>query len=510
MSQQPAGVLLRAEAITKEYPGATALDRVDFDVHRGEVNVLIGENGAGKSTLVKIIAGVEQPTSGRLLLDGAEIRLRSTRDADALSIGMIHQELNLCPNLTVAENVFLAREMARGGVIDSREQVRQTAALLERLDQPIDPNATAGGLRLGEQQIVEIVKAIARDVRILIMDEPTSALSTSEVESLFRVIRELKSQGVSIVYISHKLEELLRIGDRITVLRDGLLVDSAPAGGVDLPWIVEKMVGGKLESVFHHAERETAGQLLQVEDLTLPRPGGGYALDRVSFSLRRGEILGIYGLMGAGRTELFESLGGLRSDCTGTVRLEDMPLDGLSPAERISRGLVLVPEDRQTSGVVQSLSVRDNMILASLGSYTTGPYLDSRKVDPKVAELAGDLSIKIANPRQPVTSLSGGNQQKVVIAKCLLTSPKVLLLDEPTRGIDVGAKGEICDIMNRLAGEGLGVVFASSELEEALGMADRILVLSKGRIAAEYQRAEATEAAIAAAASANLEGGDID
>ena len=391
-------------------------------------------------------------------------------------------------------------------MVNSRQQESRARELLDRLDQPIDPAAPVGILRLGEQQIVEIAKAIDRNVRLLIMDEPTSALSASEVEALFRVVAELKVQGVSIVYISHKLEELLRIGDQITVLRDGLLVDSAPASHVDLPWIVEKMVGGKLESVFHREAQATGEVLLEARELTLPRPSGGNALEAVSFSVRGGEILGIYGLMGAGRTELFESLSGLRPECAGEMRLDGHSLEALSPAERIGRGLVLVPEDRQVSGVVQSLTVRDNMILASLGAYTRGPYLDSSKVEPKVAELVRELSIKIATPSQPITSLSGGNQQKVVIAKCLLTAPRVLLLDEPTRGIDVGAKGEICDIMNRLAGRGLGVIFASSELEEVLGMADRILVLSKGRITAEFDREHATNAALAAAASANLEG----
>lgn len=499
-------VILHADAITKRYPGTTALDAVSFDVHRGKVNVLIGENGAGKSTLVKIIAGVEQPTSGHLLLEGAELQLHSTRDADRHSIGMIHQELNLCGNLTVAENIFLAREQHHRGIIDSAAQETAARELLERLEQPIDPRATTGELRLGEQQIVEIAKALARDVRILIMDEPTSALSTAEVDALFRVIEELKTQGVSIIYISHKLEELLRIGDYITVLRDGCLVDTAPAAEVDLPWIVEKMVGDKLDSIFHNNPHETGDDLLRVDNLTLPREGEGNAFDAVSFTLRRGEILGIYGLMGAGRTELLETLAGLHSDATGSVELENTRLDKLSTAQRIARGLILVPEDRQSAGIVQSLTVRDNMILASLDACTTGPYLDAAKVDPKVAALVSDLSIKIATPSQPVTSLSGGNQQKVVIAKCLLTAPRVLLLDEPTRGIDVGAKGEICDIMNRLAADGLGIIFASSELEEVLGMADRILVFSKGRITAEFSRAEATDTALAAAASTDQPG----
>lgn len=504
MTRNAETIILRAEGITKVFPGTVALDKVDFNVYRGKVNALIGENGAGKSTLAKIVAGVEQPTEGRLLLEDKEVRFQSTRAADAHGVGIIYQELNLFPNLSVTENIFMAREITRHGVtIDQKEQERQARALLNRLEQPISPRAKVGDLRLGEQQIVEIAKALARDVKILIMDEPTSALSSSEVKALFRLIRELKSQGVSIIYISHRLEELIEISDHVTVLRDGRLIAEAPAETIDVGWIVEKMVGGKLESVFASRPHDAGGELLRVESLDLPRRGGGCALRSVSFSVRSGEILGIYGLMGAGRTELFESLIGDRPEATGAITLGGRRLEALGVSERIRQGLVLVPEDRQTSGLVQTLSVSDNMTLASLSSYTNGPYLSARKMKPKVAELIRELSIKVSSPAQPITSLSGGNQQKVVVAKCLLTSPKVLLLDEPTRGIDVGAKAEMCEIMNRLAAEGLAIVFASSELEEVLAMADRVLVMSKGRITGEFTRAEATGKALVAASSAS-------
>lgn len=496
-------VVLRAESITKVFPGTVALDRVDFRVRRGKVNVLIGENGAGKSTLVKILAGADQPTDGRLLLEDELVTFPTTRDADAHGIGMIYQELNLCPNLSVAENIFLARELTRGGILDRAEQERRTRDLLARLDQQIDPRTPVGDLRLGEQQVVEIARALARDARILIMDEPTSALSSSEVHALFRLIAELKTQGVSLIYISHRLEELLDIGDHLTVLRDGKCVAEAPAEKVDLPWIVENMVGGKLESLFHGNEHETGDELLQVDSLSLPP-----AFERISFSVRAGEILGIYGLMGAGRTELFETLLGLRRPSSGDVLLDGKPLSTQPPAERIRRGLVLVPEDRQAAGLVQALSVTDNMTLASLPRYRTGPYLSAAKILPKIAELIHELSIKVASPSQPITSLSGGNQQKVVVAKCLLTEPRVLLLDEPTRGIDVGAKAEMCDIINRLAAEGLAIVFASSELEEVLAMADRILVLSKGQVTGEFPRGVADDQALVAAASKALKGGE--
>ncbi len=496
------GVVLRAEGVTKRYPGTTALDRVDYSLRRAKVNVLVGENGAGKSTLMKILAGVERPTEGKLLLDGSEVRFESPADAAAASIGMVYQELNLCPNLTVAENIFLARERTRGGWVDRRWQERLAVKLLAALDQPIPPDALVGGLRLGEQQIVEIAKALARDVRILILDEPTSALSAAEVESLFRVIGDLRERGVTIVYISHRLEELLRIGDYVSVLRDGRLVAEAPAAEIDLNWIVEKMVGGRLEKIFHRDAGEAGAELLRVEGVRLAGPSGVKLLDGVSLNVRAGEIVGIYGLMGAGRTELLECVAGVRRATGGSIQLEGREMRGETVEQRIARGVVLVPEDRQAAGLVQTLSVLDNVLLASLGRWRRGPLLDYGRARESVRAQARDLSIRAASLEQPVTSLSGGNQQKVVVAKCLLTGPRVLLLDEPARGVDVGAKGEICGIMNRLAARGMGILFASSELEEALGMADRIVVLAKGRVTAEFARRDATHAALAAAASA--------
>ncbi|MCP5113545.1 MAG: sugar ABC transporter ATP-binding protein, partial [bacterium] len=458
--------VLRAECVTKVYPGTVALDRVSFAVRRGKVNVLIGENGAGKSTLVKILAGVEQATSGRLLMDGDEVRFPTTREATAAGIGMIHQELNLCGNLSVAENVFLGRERTRGLVVDVAEQQRQTRELLARLEQQIDPKARVDDLRLGEQQIVEIAKALARDAKVLIMDEPTSALSESEVRALFRLMRELTTQGVSIVYISHRLEELMEIGDFVTVLRDGQRVAEAAMEEVDLAWIVEQMVGGKLESVFHGAEHQAGKEMLRA------------VIGDVSLAVRAGEIVGIYGLMGAGRTELFETLIGVR-ETPGSVELDGHRLDHLPAAERIRRGLVLVPEDRQAAGLVQPLSVSDNITLASLRGLTSTGH------NTEVARLIAELSIKAGRASDPVTSLSGGNQQKVVVAKCLLTEPKVLWRDEPARGLDVGAKAEMCGIMNRLASDGMANVVGSSELEEVLALADRVVVMWRGSVTGE-------------------------
>lgn len=499
-------VILHAEKITKLYPGTVALNEVDFNIYRGKVNVLVGENGAGKSTLMKILAGVEQATVGRLVLNGKEIRPQNPREAEALGIGIIYQELNLFPNLSVAENIFTAHELTRWPMlIRHGEQEKRAAVLLTRLEQSINPRTLVMSLRIGHQQIVEIAKVLALDVEILIMDEPTSALSTTEVGVLFRVINELKAQGVSIVYISHKLDELLQIGDYITVLRDGSRIAESPMSQVDLSWIVEHMVGRDTHAIYTPAPREIVSEILQVKNLSLQQAGKGrnYLLDDVSFSLHSGEILGIYGLMGAGRTELFETLIGLHPQAIGTICLDGKRLDGKSISERIRQGIMLIPEDRQREGLVQSLSIANNMLLASLRNYLARfRYLSNTKERESVNRLIKELSIKTSKPQNLISSLSGGNQQKVVVAKALLTSPGVLLMDEPTRGIDVGAKEEIFDLMIELAGRGLGVLFVSTELKEVMAMADRILVMAQGRITAEFRRGEATQQALIEASAA--------
>ncbi|NTU78123.1 MAG: sugar ABC transporter ATP-binding protein [Chloroflexales bacterium] len=502
-------VVLRAEGITKVYGGTVALDSVDFNVYRGKVNVLIGENGAGKSTLMKILAGVEQATRGRLLLEGREISFKSTREAAKHGIGMIFQELNLFPNLNIAENIFTARELTTpAGLIDQPAQERVAREVLARLAHPIDPRTLVSDLPIGLQQIVEIAKALAHNAQILIMDEPTSALSKAEVAVLFEVIRDLKAQGVSIIYISHKLEELMQIGDSITVLRDGKLVAQAPASEVTVPWIINKMVGGETKALFRTQPHDAseARELLRVEGLSLPKASGkGLALDGVSFALRAGEILGIYGLMGAGRTELLQCLIGIRPEARGSIRLGGQELMDRRIAQRIRQGIVLVPEDRQREGLVQTLSVGSNMTLASLPSFTRGAVLLERRERASVQHMIADLAIKVFSPSQPITALSGGNQQKVVIGKALLTAPKVLLLDEPTRGIDVGAKAEVFQLMSNFATQGLGVLFVSSDLKEVLAMGDRILVMSSGIITGEFTRAEASEEALVAASAVGHE-----
>jgi erythritol transport system ATP-binding protein len=497
--------VLKARGVSMQYPGTLALDNVTFSLPRGSVAALIGENGAGKSTLVKILAGIEQPTSGSLVLDGAEVQFHSVRDADAHGIGMIHQELNLCPNLSVAENIFLGREICAKGVLNKREQERRARGLLERLEQPISPQTMVGELPLGHQQIVEIAKALACDIRVLMMDEPTSALSASEIEVLFRVIRDLKSHGVAIVYISHRLEELLGIADTISVLRDGRMVAEADAAGVDVRWIVEQMTGRPAGTVAV-PEPDLAGErIMAVESVSLVADNGRSLLRNVSLGVRAGEVLGIYGLMGAGRSELLECIMGLHPEMTGSILLDSKPLDSMDTARRIALGLAMLPEDRQVVGLVPCLSVLANITISSLERWSRGPWLSPREERDAASRMAADLRIKTPGLGANIASLSGGNQQKVIMAKCLLTEPRVLLLDEPTRGVDVGAKREIHGIVRRMAASGMAVVLVSSELEEIRAVADRILVISRGAVSAEFRAGEASEDALALAASTSAE-----
>jgi erythritol transport system ATP-binding protein len=498
-------VILRAEQVGKVYPGTTALHAVDFAVRRGAVNVLLGENGAGKSTLMKILAGVEQPSTGRLFLDGQEVSFASVNEAAAHGIGIIFQELNLCPNLSVAENIFLGYPAVRFGIdIDTARHAEQARALMRRLEHAIAPHTLVGDLRIAQQQIVEIAKALARDVRILIMDEPTSALSATEVEILFRVIGELKAAGVAIVYISHRLEELVRIGDTVTVLRDGRLQATAEMRDVDIPWLIAQMVGTMPAAATDPAPRPDGDPLLRIASVSLRNPHGGFSVDRVSLDVAAGEVVGLYGLLGAGRSELFEVLIGAQPDAQGSVRLAGQELAGLPIATRIRAGVALVPEDRQREGLVQCLSVSANLTLASLWRFLRGPAIDTARQHDAALRMIRDLFIKVSSPEVEVTALSGGNQQKVVIGKALLTRPKLLLLDEPGRGIDVGAKAEVFRTMRRLAREGLAVMFATSDLKEVMAVADRIVVMAGGRVTGIFPRALATEDALVAAANSGL------
>jgi erythritol transport system ATP-binding protein len=494
-------VILRLESVSKVYSGTVAVKQVDFEVRRGAVNVLVGENGAGKSTLMKIVAGVERPTAGRIVLEEKPVVFDETADARRHGIGMVFQELNLFGNLSVAENVFANREIVRNGRIDHAEQERQTTAIMERLGAPIDPCARVEELMIGQQQLVEIAKAVAQNVRILIMDEPTSALSAPEVEILFRVIADLKSKGVAIVYISHRLEELIRIGDFITVLRDGRVTGRRPMKDVDVHWIVRQMIGSDAKDFSNPGDHQFGAEVLRAEEISLPRAGGGYAVDHVSLSVRAGEILGVYGLMGAGRSEFLECVIGRRPLASGRTYIEGELVRERDVGGRIARGLALIPEDRQRDGLVPILSVAENLTMASLRKLTRYFHIQSRLEAEAVRREIRNLAIKVADPALAVSSLSGGNQQKVVIGKALLTGPKVLLMDEPSRGIDIGAKADVFRLMRKLAAEGLGIIFVTSDLDEALALSDRIAVMSQGKLTALFDRADAAEATIVAASS---------
>ncbi|QYD72917.1 sugar ABC transporter ATP-binding protein [Paraburkholderia edwinii] len=505
MSEAPVendDVILHVEGVTKVYPGTVALKEVNFAVRRGAVNVLVGENGAGKSTLMKIIAGAEAPTTGRLLLDGQPIELTSSSEALRHGIGIVFQELNLFPNLTIAENVFIAHEITRAGIdIDADAQRRKVRELLKRLELDVSPDTLVEDLRIGQQQLVEIAKALAHDARILILDEPTSALSAAEVDVLFQVIADLKAHGVAIVYISHRLEELIRIGDYITVLRDGRITGNQPMAQVDVPWIVRQMVGRDTKDFSRPIGHERGAEVLAVRDVSLPRKGSGLIVDHVSLSLHAGEIVGIYGLMGAGRSELFECILGCHPHATGDVVLGGKPLNGQPIARRVAEGLALIPEDRKADALLPILSIGENMTISSLAEFARGFHLNTQREQRSITGYIRDLAIKVADWRLPVSSLSGGNQQKTIIARALMTTPKVLLMDEPSRGIDVGAKADIFKVMRDLAVKGLGILFVTSDLEEVMALSDRILVMSNGRVTAEFEADDATQDALVAASA---------
>ena len=499
----PEDAVLVARHVSKSYGGVQALKDVTFTAVRGQVNVLVGENGAGKSTLMKILSGSEQPTAGELLLDGTPVVLDNPRTAMTHGIGIIHQELSLFPNLSIAENMFAGRELRQGSrFVAFGEQRKRARTVLTRLGQDLDPDTLVIDLPIGQQQLVEIGRVLQGGVRILIMDEPTSALSNHEVDVLFEVMADLRREDVTVIYISHKLDEFRRIGDRVTVLRDGRLVAEAGMADTDTGWIVRQMVGRDPNQLFRRSGSTPGEVLLEVEGLTSPGPVRPL-VDDVSLRVRAGEVVGIYGLMGAGRTELMECLVGMRTATAGQVSVRGEVERRATVRSRLAAGLALVPEDRQRDGLVQTMSVKDNIVLATLASLTRGHLLRGNQerttADAKVAE----LSIRIPALGALVTALSGGNQQKVVLARALLTEPVVLLLDEPTRGVDVGAKSQIGAIMAELADAGYGVLFISSELAEVMGMADRVVVMAKGRITAEYSASEVTEEKLVTASAAD-------
>jgi erythritol transport system ATP-binding protein len=481
-------VVLSARDIVKSYGGVHALKGVNFDIRRGKVTTLFGENGAGKSTLMKILAGVETPTSGHIELDGQRVAFASSNDARDNGISIIHQELSLAPNLNVRDNVFMGRELRTATGVNFAEEAQQARALMADLEEVIDPLTLVQDLRLGQQQVVEIARALSVQSRILIMDEPTSALSASEVEVLFKVIRDLTSRGVSIVYISHHLEEALQITDYAVVLRDGKITATAEANEIDLAWIVRNMVGENFDLGSPPTGYAFGNVALSIEDVSVADDSGSdtSVVDHLSLDVRAGEIVCIYGLMGAGRTELLESVAGRFPTTGGTVLLEGEDIASLSIAARIAKGLVLVPEDRQRDGLVPTMSVGTNLSLASISSFVRGLLLSFTRERALVDQSIRNVHVKTAGSGAPIGSLSGGNQQKVVIGKMLATHPKVILLDEPSRGIDIGAKAEVFRLLSESAARGLAVVFSTSEVGECLSIAHRIVVMRRGRISAEF------------------------
>ncbi len=501
---EPTDIVLEAEGITKSFPGVRALDGVSLQVRRGRLLALLGENGAGKSTLMNILAGVFPPDAGTIHVNGRAVTFSNPRAAQAAGIGIVFQELNLIPHLSVAENIFLGREpRTRLGFIDYRRLNADAAALLKRLDLRVAPEALVAELRVGQQQLVEIARALSEDARLLILDEPTSSLSAHEVEVLFGVMTELKSRGVALVYITHKFEELARVCDDVVVMRDGRVVGAAAFADLSRDAIVRLMAGRDAKEIFQKSPMPLGNELLRVEGMTLPGDAVGRRnlVDNVSLSLRRGEVLGIFGLVGAGRTELLETLFGLHPHrAMGRVVIEGRTVDFESPADAIAGGLALAPEDRKRDGLVLPMSVAANASLASLDCTLRGGFVNTAREAEHVSPYIERFCVKTPSLAQLIVNLSGGNQQKVILAKWLATGPKVLLLDEPTRGIDVNAKREIYAFIDELARNGLGLIVVSSELPEVLALADRVLVMCEGRKTAEFNRADATPEKVLAAA----------
>ena len=483
--------------VTKRFPGVVALRDVSLEVNCGELHAVVGENGAGKSTLVKCLSGVIADYEGEILLGGRAVRFRTTTEAERAGISIIHQELSLVDQLSAAANIFLGREkLTRLRLLDDRAMEQAAAGLLAELECGIDPGQLVRELRVGDRQLVEIAKALSLDAEILVMDEPTSALTEAEAARLFRVIDRLRGRGVTILYISHKMDEVFQLADRITVLRDGLLVKTVPRTDTNPRQIVHLMVGRQIEETDLGQPRRGGDVVLEVSDLSLPWPGmvGKWRLRNVNFSLRRGEILGVAGLMGAGRTELLECLfGSSPQSPRGKILLDGRPVTFRHPAQAMKAGVALVTEDRKRLGIFANLNVGHNITVCTLREVTRAGLLRSGR-ENAMAQLSVDqLGIRTAGLDSPITSLSGGNQQKSIVGRWLLTRPKVLLLDDPTRGVDVGAKAELYRLMDGLCRSGLGIVLTSSELPELLTLCDRILVLCEGHVTGELAREEATE-----------------
>jgi ribose transport system ATP-binding protein len=495
--------VLVAENITKKFAGITALDGVNIELHEGKVTAIIGENGAGKSTLMKILSGVYNGYEGRILFKGECVNFENPREAQQTGIAIIHQELNLVQHLNIAENIFLGREIINSwGMLDKAAMRTKTKELLKRLKLDLNPDTRIIDLKVGQQQIVEIAKALLTDADVIIMDEPTSAISDHEVDALFDVINNLRAENKTIAYISHKLDELFKIADNYIILRDGKTIEAGEMSLITRPQIISKMVGRELHILKKSTVNFDGKPLLSVKKISLNQPKNPerQLLNDISFNLNRGEVLGIFGLMGAGRTELLETIFGIHRKSSGSISVLDEQINFKSPSGAIAAGIALVPEDRKKDGVMLGLDVKTNISITTLAQLSNAGLLSNKKEHALADKYIGALKIKTSSHGQLVKNLSGGNQQKVVLAKCLATKPIILMLDEPTRGIDINAKNEIYKLILELANSGLGIIMVSSELPEILAVSNRILVMCEGNITAEMQANDASEDIIMKAA----------
>ena len=492
--------LLEMNHISKQFPGVKALDDVCFRVRPGTVHSLMGENGAGKSTLMKCLFGIYTPDSGEILIDGKKVNITCPAEALAYHVSMVHQELNQVLHQSVMENMWLGRYPGKNGFIDEKKMYKDTKEILDRLNIDVDPRKKVGTLPVSQKQMVEIAKAVSYNARVIVMDEPTSSLTEKEVEHLFSIIETLKKNNTSIIYISHKMEEILRISDEVTVMRDGRWIATKPASELTIDDIIRMMVGRELTERYPRKETEPGEVLLEVQNLSSMSP----AFEDVSFTLHRGEILGIAGLVGSKRTELLETLFGIRRKGRGRILMNGKEIENKSPLDAMKNGFAMLTEERRSNGIFACLNVSFNMIIANLAQYSKNGFLSNNRIRQDVQKMIDAMNIKTPSARTNISNLSGGNQQKVILSRWLLTQPEVLLLDEPTRGIDVGAKYEIYQLMNKLASDGKGIIVVSSEMPELLGICDRILVMSNGRQSDIFRADETTQVKIMEASAKYL------
>lgn len=491
--------LLEMRDIRKSFNSVEVLHGVNLSVRRGTVHALMGENGAGKSTLMKVLAGVHRCDSGEVYIQGKKVEIQSPKHSQELGVAMIHQELSSIPEMTVAENIFLGREPRKGVFIDRKKMTDMTKELLDHLKVSIDPNTKIGRLKVADQQLVEIAKAVSFNAEIIVMDEPTSAITDNEVEYLFKIIADLKKQGKGIIYISHKMDEIFRISDDITVLRDGNYVNTWPAKEIDNSILIKNMVGRELNEYYPKVKVPITDVLFEAKHLTQKGK-----FEDINFQVKRGEIFGIAGLIGAGRTEMMQAVFGLTKLDGGEVYLDGKKLEIRRPKDAIEEGIAFVTEDRKGEGLVLGMSVAHNITLPSMKAYSRQGFISSGAEKHIVQQEISSLRIKVHGPGQLVGKLSGGNQQKVVLAKWMIKSPKLLILDEPTRGIDVGAKSEIYKLMCEYVAKGNSIIMISSEMPEVMGMADRIMVMSNGAKSGELNRNEFIQEAIMKLAVSNI------